>query len=234
MKLKIEPQIFERFPEVVIGVVTVRGANNSGVGGEITSLLREQEQKTRERYTNISSWVEIPVVAAWRRAYREFGADPHDYRSSIEALIRRAAKGKPLPSINKIVDLYNLISLKYLVPVGGEDLDKVAGDIILGFACGDEKFVPLGGTEEKPPDPGEIIYKDDVGVLCRKWNWREADRTKMTEETKNAVLVIEGLPPTGRAEVEAAIQELASLIEKHCGGKTKIHILDEGSREVEA
>lgn len=233
MKFAIDPQVFEKFPEVVIGVVVVRGADNSGKDEEITSLLREWEQKIRERFAAVSSWVEIPVVAAWRKAYRAFGADPHDYRSSIEALIRRVVKGKPLPQINKIVDLYNFISLKYLIPVGGEDLDKVEGDIVLDFAHGDESFVPLGGTEEKPPDPGEVVYKDNGGVLCRKWNWRESDRTKMTENTKNAILVIEGLPPTDRAEVEAAACELADLIQKFCGGETKTLTLDKENTAVE-
>lgn len=233
MKFKVNPQIFQMFPEVVIGVMVIRGADNSGTDGELTSLLREQERKVQERFANISSWVDIPTVAAWRKAYRKFGADPHDYRSSIEALVRRVAKGKPLPQINKIVDLYNLISLKHLVPVGGEDLDKVEGDIVLGFARGDETFVPLGETGGKLPDSGEVVYKDDVGILCRKWNWREADRTKMTEDTKNAVLVIEGLPPTGAEEVRSAVEELANLIKKFCGGEAETFILDKENREIE-
>jgi DNA/RNA-binding domain of Phe-tRNA-synthetase-like protein len=233
MKFKIEPQIFGKFSEVVIGVVVVQGMDNSGTDEAITSILREQEEKVQEHFANVSSWVEIPVVAAWRGAYRKFGANPHDYRSSIEALVRRTAKGNPLPRINKVVDLYNFISLKHLAPVGGEDLDRVKGDIVLGFARGDESFVLLGDTEEKSPDPGEVIYKDDAGVLCRKWNWREGDRTKMTEDTKNAILVIEGLPPVGETEIAIAIQELSDLIKTYCGGEIVTFFLSKDNPEVE-
>lgn len=233
MRFRIDPKIFEKFPEVVIGVVVVCGADNSGVDDELTTLLQEQEQKVQERFPGTSSWADIPVVAAWREAYRKFGVDPHDYRSSIEALIRRVVKGSLLPQINKIVDLYNLISLKHMVPVGGEDLDKVKGDIVLGFARGDEPFIPLDEAEERPPDRGEIVYKDEAGILCRKWNWRESNRTKMTENTKNAILVVEGLPPTGREEVHSAIEELAGLIKKFCDGEAKIFILDKENTEVE-
>jgi DNA/RNA-binding domain of Phe-tRNA-synthetase-like protein len=211
----------------------VKGVDNSGKSGEIEKLSREQEGKIRHQFNNLSSWTEIPAVAAWRKAYKAFGADPHDYCSSIEALIRRVVKGKSLSSINKIVDLYNFISLKHVIPVGGEDLDKMKGNLVLGFARGDESFIPLGETEEKPPDPGEVIYKDNLGVICRKWNWREGDRTKLTEKTKNAILVIEGLPPTKKEEVCVAIQELTSLIKKYCGGETKTFVLDKESKEIE-
>ena len=136
-----------------------------------------------------------PAVAPWREAYRAFGVKPAKQRSSIENLLRSAVAGT-LRSINPLVDLYNTVSLRHLLPCGGEDLRAIAGDIRLTRAIGGEDFVPLGSAEPQPPQPGEVIYRDDVGIICRAWNWREAERTKLTEQTTDAFLCIEALPPT--------------------------------------
>lgn len=103
----------------------------------------------------------------------------------------------------------------------------------MDFAKGNEPFIRLGGTENEPPLPGEVVYKDEEGVVCRRWNWREAERTKLTEETKNAIIVIEGLPPISREIIESAIKELANLIKKYCGGETSTQILNQESPEIE-
>lgn len=170
---------------------------------------------------------EHPRIAPWREAYRKFGAKPKDHPSSIENLVRRALKGQPLPSINPLVDLYNTVSLRHLLPVGGEDLDRIEGNVLLTFAAADEPAVLLlGEAEARPPKPGEVIYRDGLGAICRRWNWKEADRTKLTPATRNAVLVIEGLPPVGREPVQAAAEELAVLIRDHCGGQIATALLE--------
>ena len=146
--------------------------------------------------------------------------------------MRRAVKGQRLRSVNRLVDLYNTISLRHLVPVGGEDLAAVEGDVELDFATENEPPVRLlGEPEARPPKPGEVIYKDRVGALCRRWNWKEADRTKLTEQTTDGFLVIEGLPPVGRPLVESALGELAALVEEHCGGSVRTGIVDRENPE---
>jgi DNA/RNA-binding domain of Phe-tRNA-synthetase-like protein len=143
-------------------------------------------------------------------------------------------KGEAVRSINKLVDIYNSISLSHFLPAGGEDLDAVRGDIRLTFAGQNEPPVLLlGEPEPRPPLPGEVIYTDEVGAICRRWNWKEADRTKFTEDTVNAVLVIEALPPTSRKELEAAAKELGQEIEHHCGGAIHIAVLDSANPETE-
>ena len=143
--------------------------------------------------------------------------------------MRRVIKGDAIPHINKLVDLYNYISLKYVIPVGGEDMDAIRDNLQLAFANGTEQFVRLNGTENEPPDKGEVVYKDDEGVICRRWNWREADRTKLTERTKEAIIVIDALAPVSRAVVDRAMNELALLIKKHCGGEAEVNIFDESN-----
>ncbi len=232
MQFRIAPTIFEDFPEVRIGVVTAHGLKNHGSDPAITSKLREAEAALVESFRE-GSVTEHPRIAPWREAYRKFGAKPKKHHSSIESLARRARKGDTLRSINKLVDVYNVVSLRHIVPVGGEDLDRIEGDIILIRAGDNEVPVKLlGEAEERSPLAGEVIYKDDRGAICRRWNWKEAERTKLTEETQRAVLVIESLPPVGpvgpagSVELEAAVEELAELIQRHGGGETVTTILD--------
>jgi len=131
------------------------------------------------------------------------------------------------------VSLYNTISLRHILPVGGEDLDKIVGDVLLTRAGNDESAVfLLGEKEARAPRAGEIIYKDEVGAICRRWNWKEADRTKLTQDTKNAFLVIETLPPVTRDTVETAIRELADLVKQYCGGTVSTAFLDKDNREI--
>ena len=232
MKFKISNEIFEKFPELVIGVVVAQNIDNDGLNEKIINLIKTEEERIRKNF-NTETLSQNPKIDTWRKAYSLFGAKPKKYKSSVENLYRMILQGINLRHINKIVDIYNYISIKHMVPVGGDDIDKVEGDIILTFAQGNERFVELNSQEVKNPKPGEVIYKDEKDVLCRRWNWRECDKTKMTEETKNVCLVIEGLPPVTKDEIEKVVRELADLIEKFCGGETKIFILDKNNSEIE-
>jgi lysyl-tRNA synthetase class 2 len=230
---RIDPAIFEVFPDVRIGVVCAHGLDNRGDSAEITARIRQAETSLVEAFEG-ASVTEHPRIAPWREAYRKFGAKPKKYPSSIESLARRALRGDNLRPINKLVDIYNFVSLRHVMPVGGEDLDRIEGDILLTYAGESEVPVKLlGESEERPPVSGEVIYKDDGGAICRRWNWKEADRTKLTEDTRNAVLVIESLPPVGPDELETAAGELADLIKNHCRGKTLVSILDSQRSSVE-
>jgi DNA/RNA-binding domain of Phe-tRNA-synthetase-like protein len=221
-RLLVTPEIFALFSDVVLGVIVAREIDNTRGSEEILTGLRQEEARVRKMFAS-QPIPEHPHIAPWREAYRKFGAKPKDHPSSIENLVRRVAKGHALPQINPLVDLYNTISLRYLLPAGGEDLDRTQGDIQLTLAGEDEVPVKLlGEPEARPPYPGEVIYKDDLGAICRRWNWKEADRTKLTPMTRRAVLVLEGLPPVGVNEIGAATEALAAMIQAHCGG-TIIH-----------
>lgn len=232
-KFRVDESVFNSFPDVVLGIIIARNINNSGERSEITSALRQEEAKTVERFAGVSV-NDHPQIVPWREAYRKFGAKPKDYPSSVENLIKRVSKGYSLPHINLLVDIYNAISLRHIVPVGGEDLDKIEGDIQLVFASDHETAIRLlGEPEDRAPKPGEVIYKDNVGAICRRWNWKEADRTKFTEVTTNAVIVIEGLPPVFRIQIENILKELSSLIAEYCGGNISTTIIDKDHREYE-
>lgn len=223
--------MFDEFAPV-IGVVVAEEITNADASKEIQTLLEKEEGAVRRRFAGESALPGHPSIQAWRRVYKKFGSDPHRYRSSVEALLRRVVKGDSLPSVNTLVDLYNLVSVTYVLPIGGEDMDSLNGDLSLCRAQGNERFVRLGGTENEPPEPGEVVYKDNNGVVCRRWNWREADKTKLTAHTRNAVIVVDGLAEIGREAVEKATKELAVLITMHCGGRVRTEILDKNKREV--
>ena len=233
MKFKIDHKIFEKFSGLTIGVVICKNLNNSGTQEEVQKEIRTQENNIRGKY-NIETLSQIPKIDVWRKTYSAFGAKPKENKSSVENLYRLVLQGVNLRHINKLVDLYNLISLTNMVPVGGEDINKIQGDVILTFAEPNESTVLLlGDKEPRSPHAGEVIYKDNISAICRRWNWREADRTKFTEDTKNCFLVIEGLPPVTTQEIENATKELKELVQKFCGGNITYKILNEKQPETD-
>jgi DNA/RNA-binding domain of Phe-tRNA-synthetase-like protein len=230
--LRVEPEIFSAFPDLVVGVVAAHGIDNGTGNVEAEAALRAAEKAVRQRFAGLTV-SEHPAIKAWRLAYRRFGAKAKNTPSSIENLVQRIVKGHSVGTVNTLVDLYNAVSLRHLLPVGGEDLDSIRGDVVLAFAGAAEPPVRLlGETEARPPHPGEVIYRDDVSAICRRWNWKEADRTKLTPATRRAVLVIEGLPPAGRPEIEAAVADLAGQVRHLTGAAVTTALLDRDLREV--
>ncbi len=224
--LQVHPEIFERFPGVRIGIVVAEGVDNTGDTTAMEPDLRRAEESLRQAFAD-TPVIEHPNIACWREAYREFGAKPKKYPSSIEAMTRRVLKGDSIPSISSLVDLYNTVSLSHILPVGGEDLDRIEGPLTLRFAGEDEPEVSLlGRPEPQAPTPGEVIYADDVGAVCRRWNWREAARTCITTETRNAILVIEAVSHIQSVALVTALEELADSIQRHCGGELTTRVID--------
>jgi len=232
MQFRIDDALFQTFPELAIGVVIAIGIDNRWHGKPAASFLREQVEAIRSTWS-LDRLETEPRIASWREAYRTFGAKPKKHRCSVENAIRAILDGAEFPSINKVVDAYNAISLKHCVPAGGDDLDRVVGDIVLTVAKGDEQFVPLNGTESMPPKPGEVIYRDAEDVLCRRWNWRECDKSKMTAESTDLCLVVEGLPPVSAEDVRRISAELGEAIATFCGGSTTLHLVDCNAPAVE-
>ncbi|MFH1444161.1 MAG: phenylalanine--tRNA ligase beta subunit-related protein [Candidatus Peregrinibacteria bacterium] len=222
MQFFISPSVLNLLPTLRVGVLCVKGASNNKAHPQVETLLRDAETGLRARLTD-ETYKEHPHIVQFFEAHRAFGNNPKRYAPSHFALAKRVLKGGALPSINTLVDLYNVLSLRHLLPVGGEDLDHCSGDIVLDRATGSEAFVELGGTQDDPPASGEVVYKDDEGVICRKMNWREADRTKLTQQTTNAVLVIESLDVSDPLPV--ILEELEALVAQYCGGVTTTHLL---------
>ena len=177
------------------------------------ALLVNAEESARELLAT-QPVEEVPHVAAWRDAYRGFGAKSQRTRHSLEALLRRAPDG--LPRVNRLTDVYNAVSVLHRVPVGGEDLDAYAGPPRLVRATGAEPFdtVSSGETVVEHPEVGEVVWCDDAGVTCRRWNWRQARRTALTDGTTSALFILDALDPMTDDELAAAGDDLAEQVRR--------------------
>ncbi len=222
-------QIFEMYPNLTLGVIVCTGINNqpSEVGEKI---LADSVILSKEKIGE-TALMDFEVVKNWREAYKQFGEKKN--RSSIEALLRRVANDKPLPSINPLVDIYNAISIKHFLPCGGEDIDSLVGDLQLTLGTGVEPFRPLGEAEDEFPPAGEVIYKDDEKIICRSFNWRESDLSKLTNDTEKAVLVVECIAEEDRRRLIGAVDELNSLVQRYCQASTEIYIVNTDERNFE-
>ncbi len=228
MRFCIEDKIFEMFPNFCRGIVLAAGIDNSGPCAEIAMLLGEQADRVhRDGGIDPASH---PRLAIWKDAYRTFGSNPNKFTPSILFLAKQAKKGKPIRSISPAVDAFNVISLKYLIPCGGDDLDTVQDDVTLGIAVSDETFAPIFNPDAlENPDAGEVIYVNRLTkkVLCRRWNWRNADFSKINPGTRNIAVNVDGMMPSiRRDEIEMAAEELKELLLKGCGGTISISYLD--------
>ena len=141
------------------------------------------------------SWGEAHL-AAWAETFRKFGAKPQRTPCSAEALRKRVLRDGSLPSLDPIVDLYNAISIEYAIPVGGENIEAYVGSPRLVVADGTEPFDTMkeGTPAFEYPDPGEVVWRDDKGVTCRRWNWRQGVRTRLGADARCMWFILESLP----------------------------------------
>ncbi|MFE4664360.1 B3/4 domain-containing protein [Streptomyces sp. NPDC056716] len=217
--LTVSDEVHALVPGFTHVTVEAHGLVNGPSTDAGSALLDEAAERLAVRLAGRAPH-EDPHMAAWRAAYTAFGAKPSRTRNSAEALAKRALTDAGLPRINLLVDLYNAISVAHLIPVGGEDIDRIEGGMRLVRAHGDEDFVTVAGGEEsvEHPEPGEVVWRDGLGVTCRRWNWRQGPRTRLGEGTSSGIFLLESLAPMPVAEVEAAAAELAELLEKFSPG----------------
>lgn len=175
------------------------------------ALLQAAEDSSREALGDRPA-DQLPHVAAWREAYRAFGAKPQRTRNSLEALLRRATSG--LPRVNRLTDIYNAISVMHQIPLGGEDLTRYTGPPRLARATGAEPFDTMadGVMVTEHPDPGEVVWCDDAGVTCRRWNWRQARRTQLSDDTSTALFILDALDPMTDDALQAAADDLVARL----------------------
>lgn len=228
-KFVTEDSFWNLFPGASLGVVVARGMKPADQvspedAAEIEQLLARANAQA-ERHLESPTLSENAPVRVWRQAYQQFKTK-RGARCSIENLLKRVLKGNPVGSISPAVDIYNAISLKYALPLGGEDIDAFQGDLRLLITQGGDEFIPLGENAENDPTlPGELCYVDDAGAVCRCWNWRDGVRTALTDTTSNAFLIMECVDPERVEDCSAATDELASLVERYLGAEIAVKAL---------
>ncbi|MBO4725230.1 MAG: B3/4 domain-containing protein, partial [Firmicutes bacterium] len=217
-KFVLEKDFLEIFPDAEIGILVVDGIDcHVKDENKYAGYLKECQQ-IGMKYVSNQEFTENPVIRTWRDAFYKFKTKK-GARCSIEALLKRISRGDDIGTIIPLVDIYNGISLKYGMPLGGEDIDKFEGDLRLTLAKGGEEFITYGSDgKSEPPYEGEVCYLDNAGAVCRCWNWRESVRTMLTEDTTKAFMIIEAPDNSRHAEMEEALTELADMITRELGG----------------
>jgi DNA/RNA-binding domain of Phe-tRNA-synthetase-like protein len=213
-----------QFPEIVGGVLYATGLHNGPAPPELATVFSAEQEQVRERGRTPT---ETPSLAAWRAAFRRFGVNPTQYRGAAEALLRRLEKKGDIPSINCLVDIGNLVSIRYALPVAIFDTRALAGPITVYPARGDERFVELDSQTVVHPEPGEVIFAGLAGqVVARRWCWRQSAESAARADTTAALVTVEGHHAGAHADVAAAVADLTELLSRYAGGTAIGAVLD--------
>jgi DNA/RNA-binding domain of Phe-tRNA-synthetase-like protein len=206
---QVDAAVFALRPDYRAMLLAVDGIA-TGPGDQASDALLQAAETAAAEALRDRTVEQLPHVAAWREAYRAFGAKPQRTRNSLEALLRRAASG--LPRVNRLTDLYNAVSVLHQLPLGGEDLTRYIGAPRLVRATGEEPFdtVADGIAVTEHPDPGEVVWCDKAGVTCRRWNWRQARRTQLRDDTTTALFILDALDPLTDEALHAAADDLTA------------------------
>lgn len=218
--------ILTRYPQVVGGAILAWDVINGPTPAALAEVYQVEQQKVLQRIGD-TPLSQIESLAAWRRAFRDFGVDPTQYRSASEALLRRLAKKGNIPGINLLVDLGNLVSIRYGLPVAVVERRALRGTVTVHFADGSEHYSELGASEEDHPRPGEVVFSDESKqVIARRWCWRQSESSAAVAQTRECLITVEAHHATARQDIESAVRDLLALLHEYAGGSATSAILD--------
>jgi DNA/RNA-binding domain of Phe-tRNA-synthetase-like protein len=226
------PELIARYPTVVGGVILASGLTNGPASNELQGAFAAEQQTALAR-SGETPLSQIPALAAWRGAFREFGVDPTQYRCAAEALLRRLTKKGEIPSVNTLVDIGNLVSIRYALPVALFDTRAIAGTLSVHFADGTERYTTLGDGEIEHPVPGEVIFADESAqVHARRWCFRQSEQSAVGADTTAVLVTVEAHHAQGRADVLAAVADLQDLLRTYAGSGGSAEVLDASHAET--
>lgn len=224
MKFKIDKKVTEKYPDLIVKIPIILGFSNKNkteANKKIMSLMKEREAEIRKIFSSIEELDEHKYIKPYLDIVRIYGRNPKKDMPTHYALIKRILEGKSIPDINPLVNLYNYVSIKFITPFGGEDLDTVYGDFVLKIAEGNEHWLGIGETYPKSPKAGELIWRDDYDVSTMSLNWRQCERTKITEDSKNGYFIMDGFVENSDNILEA-VNYFVSLVKTEFGGEAEI------------
>jgi DNA/RNA-binding domain of Phe-tRNA-synthetase-like protein len=219
------PDLLAEYPDVCGGAIYAVDLSNGPTSDRLAAIYAAEQARVSAELPDSLS--DLPSLAAWRAAFRRFGANPTKHRSAAEALLRRLQKKGDIPSINSLVDIGNLVSIRYALPVAIFDMREVTGAISVHMAQGDERFRELGSAEVVHPPPGEVIFTDETKmVLARRWCWRQSHESAARPQTRSALVAVEAQDAAGPAAVRSALADLTDLLESYARGQVQGSIVD--------
>ncbi|MGQ7408033.1 B3/B4 domain-containing protein [Streptococcus suis] len=227
----IDQSFWNLFPQAKIGVLLLKNYQNSDQSSQEIIQLLEDSLPLAQAHLTEDVFSDNPVIQVYRKAYQQFKTKK-GARSSIEALLKRVSGNNPVRSINPLVDIYNAASLRYALPVGAEDLDTFVGNLQLTITEGGDEFYLIGDDTNQPTLPGELCYKDQAGAVCRCFNWRDGERTMITNQTKNAFLVIELLDIERLDALQEALNFIEEAAQQYLQAETSQFILDHANPHI--
>ncbi|MFI3124503.1 B3/4 domain-containing protein [Streptococcus suis] len=227
----IDQSFWNLFPQAKIGVLLLKNYQNSDQSSQEIIQLLEDSLPLAQAHLTEDVFSDNPVIQVYRKAYQQFKTKK-GARSSIEALLKRVSGNNPVRSINPLVDIYNAASLRYALPVGAEDLDTFVGNLQLTITEGGDEFYLIGDDTNQPTLPGELCYKDQAGAVCRCFNWRDGERTMITDQTKNAFLVIELLDIERLDALQEALNFIEEAAQQYLQAETSQFILDHANPHI--
>jgi len=217
---QVAPAVWERFPSIKVGLAVVRGVRIKPHHPDLEAL---KTTITREIQSQLAGQDlgKLPRIQCFRQIYRGFGVDPGSRRPSAEALIRRIVRGQSIYTINTAVDSYNLCSAQLQLPMAAYDLDKLDLPVELRFAKADENHLAIGSSTPEELVAGELVYADQAKVICRDYNYRDSDLTKVIENTKNLLIFVDACEVVATRELHEALKLVGQRIMEYCGGKVE-------------
>ena len=234
VRFRYAQSVLDRFPSLRGGVILASGLRGGPSPPDLEEVYRREQAAVLERIGDLPL-SDLESLAAWRQAFRAFGVDPTQHRSAAEALLRRLTKKGGIPSVNALVDIGNLVSIRYAVPVAVLDTGGLAGAVTVRFAQGTEPFTELDSREVKHPEPGEVIFVDEAGVVCaRRWCWRQSAQSAARESTTSVLITVEGHHGSADADVGGALRDLAQLLAGFAEGSSEFAMLSAAKPEFRA
>ena len=226
---RYHPSLLKRYPETRGAIIRVTGLQGGASSPDLLELYKQEQAATLERIGD-RPLSELPSISAWRRCFSAFGVRPTQYRSAVEALLRRLTKRGDIPSINRLVDIGNLVSIRHEMPVAIFDTRELALPVTVRFADGHERFTGLGEREAQHPARGEVIFADTSDlVVARRWCWRQSAESAAQAGTTEALVTCEAQHAESADAVARALEDLTDLLSRFAGGEARAAILDVGN-----
>ena len=226
MEFSVEPDVFARFPGMRLAVVVAPDVDNRADRPPVARAWAETWAAAASAAAPYGNAQSHPRVLAWRQRFQAIGVSMRHFPTSIEALLRRAMKGGAPFRINPLVDFYNGVSLRHTVPVGGFDLDRVAGPLTVRLTRDGDTFAALDGDGPVPVPAGEVAYATGATVLTRQLMWRQSRDGLIHPETRSVFLVSESLPEAGTGLAETVLDELAAGLGQNFGASVRRFVVD--------
>lgn len=230
MKYTVYPEVFELDDSICFGIIIGRGlaVTESSKADQEELKMAEAEMRTRVVPEEIRN---LPNVAASRTVLTKAGINPNKFTPSVEAMLKRVAKGNDLSVINALVDLCNVISIRHGISLGGHDLKDIHYDLEVRFSRAGDRFLPFGQTSWEDVEPGELVFTAGPEVQTRKWIWRQSELGKITGETRDVFFQLQGF--AGNTALELAMSDLKKLVEERFGGSTEVFLVDRETPSID-